>query len=110
MEFNGFTIDSIGDLITEDRFGWVSVNISFTDAETNACPFVEIRVPIQYQRDWTLNQVREAAFQKAKQVLAAINVLLAQRDLEGLQQLADDLKEKRAREVGEFLSSEPPDE
>ncbi len=38
MKFEDFQIDSISDLMTEDRFGWVSVSIimTYTTAEAQA--------------------------------------------------------------------------
>ena len=50
MEFQDFQIGSIGDLLTEDQFGWIDVYMSFTDQGTNAHPSIEVKVPIQYDR------------------------------------------------------------
>ena len=92
MKFEDFQIGSIGDLMTEDKFGWVNVSITFTDQETNAHPSIELKVPIKYDRGSTLDEVRGAAIEKARQVLVAATGLLAAHDLAGLQRLHDEFE------------------
>ncbi len=96
MEFQDFQIGSIGDLMTEENFGWVNVSIWFTDQETNAHPSIELKVPIKYDRGSTLDEVRESAIEKARQVLVVANGLLAAHDLAGLQRLHDEFEAERA--------------
>ena len=90
MEFQDFQIGSIGDLVTEDKFGWVNVSITFTDQETNAHPSIALIVPIKYDRGSTLDEVRGAAVEKARLGLAAATGLLGEHDLAGLQRLHDE--------------------
>ena len=90
MKLEDFQIKSIGDLVTEDRFGMVNVSMSFADQETNAYASIQIEVPIKYDRGSTLDDVRGAAVEKARLVLAAATGLLAENDLAGLQRLHDE--------------------
>ena len=76
--------------MTTDKFGWVTVWVSFTDQETNAHPSIELKVPIKYDRGSTVDEVRSSAVEKAKHVLAAATGLLAAHDLAGLQRLHDE--------------------
>ncbi len=96
MKFQDFQIGSIGDLITEDKFGWINVWVSFTDEETNAHSSIEVKVPIKYDRDWTLDEVRRLALEKARLVLAAATGLLGEHDLAGLQRLHDEFEAEQA--------------
>ena len=99
MKFESFQIVSIGDLITEDKFGWVTILIGFTDQETNAHPSIEVKVPIKYDRGSTLDEIRGSAVEKARLVLAAANDLLAEHDLAGLQRLHDEHEAEQARAI-----------
>ncbi len=99
MKFEDFQIDSISDLMTEDRFGWVSVSITFADQETNAHASIQLEVPIKYDRGSTLDEVRGSAVEKARQALAAANDLLAANDLAELQRLHDEFEASLAGAV-----------
>ena len=103
MEFQDFQINSISDLMTEDKFGWVSISISFTDQETNAHPSIELKVPIKYDRGSTVDEVRGLAIEKARLVLAAATGLLAEHGLVGLQRLHDEFEAERTSAVGPLL-------
>ncbi len=92
MKLEDFQIESISDLMTEDKFGMVNVSISFADQETNAYASIRLEVPIKYDRGSTLDDVRGSAFEKARQVLAAANDLLAANDLAELQRFHDEFE------------------
>jgi hypothetical protein len=101
LEFEGFSIHSIGDLISEDRFGWVRIVLQFHTTSPNTKPSFEIRVPVQYERGWTMNQVREASFEKAREVLSAANEHLKKYNLEGLQKLHDEREMEESKKLAE---------
>lgn len=85
VKFREFEIGSIGPLVTDRQFGWIPITLYFDDLAVGTQPAVEIRITVQYRKDWTLQQIHEAALAKAKTVLEAASDLLAQHDLEELQ-------------------------
>ena len=89
MELESFSIGPIGQLVTERRFGWVPVYVSLTDGETGAHPSIEIRVPIQYKGNWTIDQLRAVAFDKAQAVMSEVQTLMNQHGMDGLQKLSE---------------------
>jgi hypothetical protein len=101
LEFEGFSIHSIGDLITEDRFGWVRIVLQFRTTSPDTKPSLEIRVPVQYERGWTINQVREASFEKVREVLLATNEHMEKYNLEGLQRLHDEREKEEVKKMAE---------
>jgi hypothetical protein len=90
FEFNAFAIERVGELYSDTNFGWVTVSIYLTDSETNAHPNMQIEVPIPFKHDWTLDQIRQAAFEKAGQALEDASFLFKQYGLDGLQRLQDE--------------------
>ena len=103
MKFEDLQIESISDLMTEDQFGWVNVSISFTEQELNAHPSINIRVPIKYDRGWTLDEVRAVAVERASRVLAAATDLFDGHNLTELQRLHDEFEAEQASVAGPLL-------
>ena len=85
FQFDGFAVQSVGDILTEDRFGWVPISLHLTDSETNAHPSIEIQIPIPYDRNSSLSDIRQSAFNKARAVLAEAIALFDANGLDGLQ-------------------------
>ena len=109
LEFTGFQIGPISDLKTEDQFGWVPIQIFFSDSETKTGPSVTFEIAVQYERSWTVDHIRQAAFERAQALLAETTRLFAQHGLEGLQQLHDEHGAAEAQ-LGSLLpSSNDPD-
>ena len=86
LDFHSFGIDRIGPLVTSDRFGWVRVSVGFADSATATKPLLRVGVPIQYEGSWTVEQLHEAAFDKAKELLAAASQMFEKNDLQRLQE------------------------
>jgi len=51
--------------VDEPPFGWVRVEITFYDAETDAYPSLSALVPIKFRPDWTLARIQKAACEAA---------------------------------------------
>ena len=78
MEFVECRLGAIGDLQTEDRFGWVEVVLKFKHPRFEAYPTVSINVPVQYERTWSIEKVRTAAFETAIAALEDVYALINQ--------------------------------
>tara|TARA_R110000787_G_scaffold26344_4_gene73697 strand:+ start:1598 stop:1891 length:294 start_codon:yes stop_codon:yes gene_type:complete len=65
MEFVDFQIGGIGDLQTSDQFGWVEVRMKFRHPHFEAYPTLIMNVPVHYERDWSISQIRTVAFETA---------------------------------------------
>ena len=104
MEFESFQVGPIGDLIRAggEPFAWVTVGITLPQDGTGAYPDIEIKVPIQYGRDWSVDRIQQAAFAKAKKSIEQALGLFAQHGLEGLQRQNDEREAAEATQVGEF--------
>ena len=88
----GFAIRKIGDLITKDRFGWVELQIDFQLKSYDVRPQVKVGIPVKYERGWTIEQVRDAAFSLAREALTQTTQLFTQHSLAELQALDDKLR------------------
>lgn len=113
LEFFKFSVDAIRDLATthalesgeEQRFGWVNVVVAFGNVKTTPQSGVRITVPVSYERDWSLEQVREAALEQAKEVIAATAQLFDAHDLQQLQQLSDEIQDHENTSLADFQLS-----
>lgn len=92
IDIDHFSIGQIGDILAvgDDSFGWVTVEISFKWDANTAHPSFDIRVPIEYRRDWTVDQVRAAAWERAVAVVRFLADRPALDDLAGFQSLSDE--------------------
>lgn len=109
MEFESFQVGPIGDLIRAggEPFAWVTVGITLPQDETGAYPDIEIKVPIRYGRDWSVDRIQQVTFEKAKKSIEQALRLFAQHGLEGLQRHNDERMTTEATQVGEFLLNIP---
>ena len=96
MEFRSFQISRIGDLLTNDQFGWVAIDMSFSDDATKAYPDVEVKVPIQYTRNQTIDEIHKAAFGKALLVIQQAAKVLSEEGLENLRERSDQAQKSEA--------------
>lgn len=109
LKFENFGVDQISDLMTERQFGWVKLSVGMFDEDTSAYPLIEFRVPIQYQRSSSVDDVRKAAFEAAREVAGFVNSLLSKHDLPAMQQLHDEreaAKEAESKRLQSLLTPE----
>ncbi len=55
--------------VGDENWGWSSVFIHMNDAEMETSPNVAVEVSIPYTDEHTIGQTREAAFNRAKEML-----------------------------------------
>jgi hypothetical protein len=95
MKLANFGIPTISDLIRDrdGRFAWAEVSIAFADDDCPGFPAIRIRVPVEYDREQTVDQIREVAFERARKVMSAANDLVATNDLHTLQGRSDKIED-----------------
>lgn len=102
LEFASFDIGPIGDLQPSvGSFAWVPVYIRFHDTDLDAYPSVEIKVPMKYERSWTIDEVRAAAYEAAKKAIAVTSQLFSNNDMAGMQNLQEEKDRASAEESAE---------
>ena len=94
-----FAVTRISDLQTTDRFGWVQIKVSFQTGDDDPREGIQIDVPVRYQRSWTIEQIREAAYAEARSLLARTSGMFAQHSLAEFQQLDDAIEAQHAAEL-----------
>jgi len=90
-KFHGISIDHIGSMqnVGDDQFAWAEVTFYLTDPTTNTHPSAGIRIPIQYDDDYTVARIHNDIGDKTLAALKTMASLLEEHGLEGLKQLAD---------------------
>ncbi len=93
LALNDVVFGAIGDLVKgqTDVFGWIDITLYFTDSDNGTNTSITFNVAVDYEVDWTVRQIHQAAFEKAQDLLKAASPLLDQYDSEGLRQYAASL-------------------
>ncbi len=97
LSLQSFQVSKIGEMrkVGDETFAWAIVYVSFEDTETRAKPSMELEVPIHYEHDWSVERVRQAAYAKTRETLEAATALLDENNLEQVQQLSDEYRNRQ---------------
>jgi hypothetical protein len=70
-QFEAMQFTSIGEVIksSEPHFAWVPLSFYFRKDELGTHPHIEIKIAIIYEDSWTMQQIKQAAFEKAQRLL-----------------------------------------
>lgn len=90
--FETINFPEIGEPLTKDKFAWVPVKLTFAKPGHDLHFDISLRVTVNYGQDWSVQRICEAAFEEAKALLGAAHALLAEHDLQELQQLSDEFE------------------
>lgn len=90
MKFTGLDIHQIAAMNqSEPRFAWVTVNITFDHADTGTKPMIDLDVPVVYDENWTVDQIRREAYRLAKNAIDAAAQALGSGDPAELPRIYD---------------------
>jgi hypothetical protein len=93
LKLHGFRIDSIGDIFANLGFARAHATLALQHSDVDAQSSIAFDMEIKYEPHWTIDQVRQAAYEQIRLLLRSANHLVDAIPLQELQRASDALRQ-----------------